>query len=651
MSYNLHTLLKTITLTARFNFCYLLEIKNDNHSIIIEKETKITKTEVFATFNKAFYTILNFDTVLVENDESFNNFLIVNDFKQYYIKKIYHTDDLVYCFFAFSKKKYKNNKILTEIRNNFISILTNEIEAIVNTKRVEAELNEINDLKLIKETLHNIDYVFYRTEKNLTYFEYSKNALANLLDTINLEPKIETKELTAKIIPQYLQKFESFRNDIKSNKISSVEYQIRSNLGIEKYIRQLGIPIFEGEKLKQIVGVIQNISKEKIVLQKLEKAEETLKAFSDTYNSLLFILDTNGYFNFINEIGSIILGFSKDELVGRHFLEFIDDDSKADVAIAFQKIFESGNKVSFKVKIVDRFKSKIEFEINAKSIKYDNKVSGMIGVGEDVSDKLRNDIKVKELSSKLLEVNRLISIEKDRAKHQISVLEELNRLKNDFISNVSHELRTPLASIVGFAETIVSDKDLPTEMIHEFNTIILEEGKRLAKLINDILDFSKLEGGIQNLVKQKFDLILVLREMVETYTKIAEAKGLKLNVQIPDAEMIVNADKERITKVFANLLSNAVKFTKFGGLITIITQDFLKEVEIVINDTGIGIPKEDLGKIFQKFSKINRPGTQEPGAGFGLSIAKQIIDSHRGLIRVESEVNKGTSFIVRLPKE
>ncbi len=651
MSYNLNTLLKIITLTAKFNFCYLLEIKKDSHSIIVEKETKITKTESFFSFNKAYYTTLNYDTVLVENDESFNDFLTANKFKQYYIKKIYDSDGLVYCFFAFSKKHYKNNKVLTEIRNDFIILLNNEIENLNRTKQLESVKNQINDFSWVKEVLLNSDIAFYKTVKNFTYLEYSNNVIANILDDISIDTVIETKQLTSRIIPQNLNKFDCFRNELKENKISNVEFQIRSNLGIEKYIRQLGIPIFEDGKLKQIVGIIKNISKEKVIQQKLDKAEETLKVFSDTYNSLLFILDNNGYFNFINDIGSIILGFSKDELIGRHFLEFIDDDSKADVAIAFQQILEIGSKISFKVKIVDRFKNKIDFEINGKSIKYDNNITGMIGIGEDVTEKTRNDIKVKELSSKLLEVNRLISIEKDRAKHQISVLEELNRLKNDFISNVSHELRTPLASIVGFAETIVSDKELPIELIHEFNTIILDEGKRLARLINDILDFSKLEGGAENLIKQKFDLISVLRELAESFTKLAEAKGLKINIQIPDAEMIVNGDKERITKVFSNLLSNAVKFTKAGGLVTIITQDFLKEVEIVINDTGIGIPKEDLGKIFQKFSKINRPGTQIPGAGFGLSVAKQIIDSHKGLIRVDSEVNKGTTFIVRLPKE
>jgi signal transduction histidine kinase len=244
----------------------------------------------------------------------------------------------------------------------------------------------------------------------------------------------------------------------------------------------------------------------------------------------------------------------------------------------------------------------------------------------------------------------MISIEQDRAKQQITVLEELNRLKNEFISNVSHELRTPLASIVGFAETIVSDEDLPREMIEEFSNIILSEGKRLAKLINDILDFSNLETEKDTLEKTEFDIILVLKNLAKKWSKSAEEEGLTFSTEIPEAEIKIRADKERISNAISNLLSNAVKFTNKGGRVTLLARDFLKEVEIIVSDTGIGIPKEDIPKLFQKFSKVGRTGTQIPGAGFGLAMVKQIVDLHDGLVKVSSELNKGSTFIVKLPK-
>ena len=113
---------------------------------------------------------------------------------------------------------------------------------------------------------------------------------------------------------------------------------------------------------------------------------------------------------------------------------------------------------------------------------------------------------------------------------------------------------------------------------------------------------------------------------------------------------MIYADEERIKKVISYILSNALKFTKENGRITIVVQEFLKEVEIVISDTGIGIPEQNIPLLFDKFSKVKRTGFNLTGAGFGLVTVKQIIDLHKGLIRVKSEVNKGTSFIIRLPK-
>jgi two-component system phosphate regulon sensor histidine kinase PhoR len=244
----------------------------------------------------------------------------------------------------------------------------------------------------------------------------------------------------------------------------------------------------------------------------------------------------------------------------------------------------------------------------------------------------------------------IISIERERARHKISVLEELNNLKSEFISNVSHELRTPLASIVGFAETIMSDHELSKETIHEFSEIILNEGKRLAKLIDNLLDFSRLESGQDDLQKTDIGIIKVIEEVLLSFSQQIKEKNLTLSKLFPEEDPIIKADKERIEKVFWNLIANSIKFTNPGGRISLIIQDFEKEVEIVISDTGIGISEKDLPYLFQKFSKVQRPGAQIGGTGFGLVTVKQIVDLHKGFIKVRSELDKGTSFLIRLPK-
>lgn len=271
-------------------------------------------------------------------------------------------------------------------------------------------------------------------------------------------------------------------------------------------------------------------------------------------------------------------------------------------------------------------------------------------IGKNITQIRAITDEIENLRMKLIEAYRLISIERQRANQRKSILEELNKMKNDFVSNISHELRTPLASIIGFSETIASDPDMPDELKKEFNNTILNEGKRLARLINDILDMSKFEGGDIDIVKIKFNVILMLHEVIETHVKIAQAKNINLSWELPEEEIFIVADKERISQIIGRLLNNAIKFTNGKGRIKVIAKNLFNEIEIIISDTGIGIPEKDLPYIFQKFYRVNRPGTEIPGTGLGLVFVKQIIDLHQGLITVQSEIGKGTTFAIKLPK-
>jgi len=378
--------------------------------------------------------------------------------------------------------------------------------------------------------------------------------------------------------------------------------------------------------------------------------EEQYNFLVSTLTDFVFTLDSKGIFTSANQSGLRTLGYSSKNIIGQHFLDFVDDEAKTDVAMAFQKVLTSKKTIHFMVSFINKYKNKILFEISAKPILKDSQIAGMFGFAKNASQYNKVQNKLEELQAELTETRRILSIERDRAKQQISVLEELNRLKNDFISNVSHELRTPLASIVGFSETIASDPEIPSDTVQEFIGIILGEGKRLAKLVNDILDFSKLESGEDVLNKQDFDILETLAELEKMFLPQAEERPINLTFTYPESEVIINADKERIFKSLSHIMSNAIKFTPANGRITIMFQEFLKEVEIIISDTGIGIPKNALPNIFQKFYKVNRPGAQTPGAGFGLITAKKIIDAHKGLIQIKSEIDMGTTVLIRLPK-
>jgi PAS domain S-box-containing protein len=400
----------------------------------------------------------------------------------------------------------------------------------------------------------------------------------------------------------------------------------------------------------RVVGVLIDITREKNLRERLETANRKFKTLLGLSNELIFSLNRSGYFMLINDQGALDLGYNPGDLIGKHFLEIIAEEDKANVAIAFQKVLKTNDAISFDIKFVNALMREIPYNITAVSLRNGNEVTGMIGYGKNLKKIFSEERKLKELNEKLLEANRLLAIERDRASAQVLALEKLNDLKNEFISNVSHELRTPLASIIGFAETIASDEEMPGDLIREFNQIIVSEGKRLTKLIDDILDFSKLEEGKEPLEISEFDILKVVNNLLDSYLIQSQKKGIGIIRKLPQAEFIIKADKQRIEKALANIISNAIKFSPSGKNITVSANSFLNEVQIIIKDEGIGIPESDLDAVFQKFRKANRVGFNKPGAGIGLALVKQIIDMHKGTITIKSEIDRGTEVEIRLPK-
>ena len=378
--------------------------------------------------------------------------------------------------------------------------------------------------------------------------------------------------------------------------------------------------------------------------------EENFNKLLSISDDLIFILDKDGCFIEINESGAMLLDYKEGEILGKHFLEFIPPENSVEVATAIDMMLNSKKVASFKTDLKSKLDRQISFVITGRTILKDDVVIGLFGIGKDETkiNKLRDELK--KLKPKLIEAQRLISVERARVWQKYSLIEELERLKSEFVSNISHEFRTPLASIVGFSETIVSDPNLPDEMKAEFNRVIFNEGKRLAKMINDILDVSSIEGGKITLNKSNFDIVQMLEEIVDNNRESAKKKKISFEFDRTKQEVIIEADREKLARTFDALINNAIKFTNEDGRVKVTFNNLFKDIEVVISDTGIGIPEKDLPYMFQKFYRVSRPGTEIPGTGVGLVFVKQIIDLHKGLISIQSELGNGTSFIVKLLK-
>lgn len=509
---------------------------------------------------------------------------------------------------------------------------------------------EIQVEQILKESIGSIQAVLYSTNADGSEYYFITDAVRQLFG-FTPEEIYQNKFLILRTIAkEHFKYFKDFIERLRIGEVALVEYKMKDRFGKEHWVKHSGVPIIRNGKIIRIVGIILDITEEKIMRLRLENSEEKFRMLIDTADDLIFILNGFGYFDLVNKNGANALGYKPEEMIGKHFLEFIDKDYEPKIAEAFSKILSTQDKIVFEAVFLDRYDKGITFEIHAKPMIIDGEVTGMIGIGRNITNRKLDEQKIRELNSKLIEANRIISIERERARQRINLLEELSKLKSEFISNISHELRTPLASVVGFAETIASDTDLPKETIKEFSEIILSEGKRLAKLINDVLDFSKLESGEEELKKEELEILKLMDETVSEFESQIKQKELYLSKDYPSEGIKIYADKKRLKQAISNLISNAIKYTPSGGRITLIVQDYEREIEIAVSDTGIGIPEKEIPKLFQKFNKIYRPGAPVAGAGFGLATVKQIVDLHKGVIRVKSEENKGTTFIIRLPK-
>lgn len=233
-------------------------------------------------------------------------------------------------------------------------------------------------------------------------------------------------------------------------------------------------------------------------------------------------------------------------------------------------------------------------------------------------------------------------------------LRELDQLKDDFVSSVSHELRSPLSAISGYVELLQSKplEDIASEKRSKALSIIHESTQRLTRFINDILDLAKLKSGHVDLRQQPLNFPAMIEDIVNLFHPLFEKKNIACQVNIPPDIPVIGADTDKVRQVVTNLVSNALKFTLSGGRITIEAKNQTEFIELSVRDTGIGVPKESLEAVFERFRQVKNGQDQaavQKGTGLGLAIAKGIIEAHGGRIWMESEVGKGTTVHFTLP--
>ena len=234
----------------------------------------------------------------------------------------------------------------------------------------------------------------------------------------------------------------------------------------------------------------------------------------------------------------------------------------------------------------------------------------------------------------------------------VTELRRLQQIRAEFIDNLSHELRTPLSTISLLAETLARDADaapsVPSRMRDRIAKIEVETG-HLVQMVNELLDLTRIEAGGSVLLLDDVDLGRVAVASAERLRLFAERQGVRMRVEAGEATAPIRGDGNRLGQVFVNLLHNAVKFSPNGGDVTIRVADRDGEVLVAIQDHGVGIPRQDLGRIFERFYKVDRARLRGGGTGLGLAISRHIVEQHGGRIWVEAEEGRGSTFSFAIP--
>ncbi|OKL38312.1 two-component system histidine kinase PnpS [Domibacillus mangrovi] len=235
--------------------------------------------------------------------------------------------------------------------------------------------------------------------------------------------------------------------------------------------------------------------------------------------------------------------------------------------------------------------------------------------------------------------------------HDITELKHLEQMRKDFVANVSHELKTPITSIKGFSETLLDGALNDPDAATLFLDIIWKESERMETLVADLLDLSKIEQKGLVLNVSSISLNKLLEEVIMTLENRMETKQIDWHVELTE-ELLISGDEYRLKQVFLNLITNAILYTPQGGSIIVKGSHAGEMVHVTISDTGIGIEKTEMSRIFERFYRVDKARSRDSGGtGLGLAIVKHIMEAHHGKVSVESEVGKGTSFTVSFEKK
>jgi len=435
------------------------------------------------------------------------------------------------------------------------------------------------------------------------------------------------------------------------NKLAKVIQKIEKNRTVSKRLEFVGIKkdgsrffvensvsSYESEEEVFIVSILRDVTERKLNQKKLERSEKQLRKITESINDFIWnanLVKGKLKQTFYTAAVNKITGFTPEEFIGNQKLWFsIIHPRDKKFVLEKLKLFYSNNKadsVSIEYRIINKH-GNILWVRNSINVERDvtGKVQQAVGLVSDIT---------------------LTKHAEEELKRTAEQLRSLNQTKDRFLSIISHDLRTPFSSILGYTNILLNNRNLTEDKKIEYVSFIQESAKNMLNLVNSLLDWTRLQTGRIKFEPSKINAAFIVNNSIQMLNGTALKKNINLVSNI-EREVNVYADKDLLLQVFNNLISNSIKFTNPGGFVEI-TSRYLpdaKMIEFCVRDSGVGIKKENLDKLFKVDAKFTLEGTSgEKGSGLGLSLCADIVRKHGGNIWVESQVGKGSKFFFTIP--
>ncbi|GGM26708.1 hypothetical protein GCM10011351_10590 [Paraliobacillus quinghaiensis] len=386
---------------------------------------------------------------------------------------------------------------------------------------------------------------------------------------------------------------------------AAAEELVQGNFRARTYETQYG----DVGKLSNAINLLAKNLQEMATQEKMQESQ--LRTVIDNMESGVMLIDERGYVHLVNRKFLNLFGKKRKDYIGYLYYDVLEQER---IYKAVQEAFLYEDKVKTAITIVKEIEQYYVEIVGAPIFNDSNVLKGAVLVFHDITE-----------------------------------LKRLEQMRKDFVANVSHELKTPITSIKGFAETLIEENMDDKNIRSKFLDIIYKESERIQALVDDLLELSRLEKEEMHLRFEQINITNLSQEISTIIQQQAYKKEIKFVANIQN-DILINGDPYRLKQVFINLLNNAINYTPQGGKVFLEVKLLSDYLQIVVQDSGIGIPEDDMNRIFERFYRVDKARSRNTGGtGLGLAIVKHIVEAHKGYIQVKSEVEKGSTFYVYLP--